>query len=284
MSENSPTTTERTLSTATRQTRRRVLGSGLFAIVGVVSVGAALRSVAGAVSAARWTTGAVLVVGGLWAYTYAHAAENVHTSEWRGNERVSYETLGAPTVVTLARGVLVAGIGGLAGVAALGPAPDWVPWVAALAYGVAVVLDVLDGFLARRLNRVTELGGRLDTAVDAFGLLVAPLTAVVLGELPWWYLSVGAARYLFVAGLWWRTRTGRPTFDLPPRTSRRVLAGLQMAVVPIALAPGVADRWMPLVAGLAASGLLLGFGRDWLYVSGRIDVETPAPRTPPTKD
>ncbi|KTG13327.1 CDP-alcohol phosphatidyltransferase family protein [Haloferax profundi] len=284
MSESTSATTERILSTATRQTRRRVIGSGLLAIVGVVSGGVALRSVAGTVSAAWWTAGAVLVVGGLWAYTYVHAAENAHTSEWGDGERVSYETLGAPTAVTLTRGVLVAGIAGLAGIAALGAASDWVAWVAALAYGVAVVLDVLDGFLARRLNRVTELGGRLDTAVDAFGLLVAPLTAVVLGELPWWYLSVGVARYLFVAGLWWRGRTGRPTFDLPPRTSRRVLAGLQMTVVPIALAPGVADEWMPLVAALAAMGLLLGFGRDWLYVSGRIDAETATPRTAPTKD
>lgn len=86
----------------------------------------------------------------------------------------------------------------------------------------------------------------------------------------WWYLSVGAARYVFVAGLWWRERTDKPTFDLPPRTSRRVLAGLQMAVVPVALAPGVFDSWMPLVTGVAAGGLLLGFGRDWLYVSGRL--------------
>ncbi|WP_191965462.1 MULTISPECIES: CDP-alcohol phosphatidyltransferase family protein [Haloferax] len=250
-------------------------------------VGLALTSSVSLVSATTWTAVAMFAVVGLWGYTYVYAPENVasRTAEQSDTDdpRV-YDTLGLPTSVTLVRGTLVAGIAGVAGMVVFGPATEWMAWVAAIAYGLAAALDSVDGFLARRLGRVTDLGGRLDTTVDAFGLLAAPLAGVVLGQLPWWYLSVGAARYVFVAGLWWRERTGRPTFDLPPRPSRRVLAGLQMAVVPVALAPGVADAWIPFVAGVAASGLLLGFGRDWLYVSGRIEPQARVRATTPTKD
>ncbi|WP_058828866.1 CDP-alcohol phosphatidyltransferase family protein [Haloferax sp. Q22] len=224
-------------------------------------------------AAATWAAGTLLVVVGLCAYAYANADENVAPEGGRASGSTEpghpYDGLGVPTAVTLVRGFLVAGVAGIAGVALYGPlSPSWA-WGAAVGYGVAAALDALDGALARRLDRVSRLGGRLDTAVDAFGLLVAPLAGVLLGELAWWYLSVGVARYVFLAGIGLRERADRPTFDLPPRASRRVLAGIQMAVVPLALAPGVFDPWMPLVTGVAAAALLLGFARDWGYVSGR---------------
>ncbi|POG55012.1 CDP-alcohol phosphatidyltransferase family protein [Haloferax marisrubri] len=228
-------------------------------------------------AAATWAAGTLLVVVGLCAYAYANADENVAPEGGRASESAEpgrpYDGLGVPTAVTLARGFLVAGVAGIAGVALHGPlSPSWA-WAAAVGYGVAAALDALDGALARRLDRVSRLGARLDTAVDAFGLLVAPLAGVLLGELAWWYLSVGAARYVFLLGLRVRERADRPTFDLPPRASRRVLASVQMAVVPLALAPGVFDSWMPLVTGVAAAALLLGFARDWGYVSGRLGSE-----------
>ncbi|KAB1196639.1 MULTISPECIES: CDP-alcohol phosphatidyltransferase family protein [Haloferax] len=278
-------------SEATERTRGRLLGGGAVTLAATVSVGwgltTASASSVSSTDAVTWTSATILVVVGLWAYTYIYAAENV--ADERGEtaavgDHVEYDTLGLPTGVTLFRGLLVAGIAGVGAVAALGVVTDWLAWGAAIGYGLAAALDAVDGFLARRLGRTTRLGQRLDTAVDAFGLLVAPLAGVVLGQLPWWYLSVGVARYVFVAGLWWRERTGRPTFDLPPRESRRVLAGLQMAVVPVALAPNVGDAWIPLVAGAAASGLLVGFGRDWLYVSGRLEAGVWDRPDTPTRD
>ncbi|ELZ98503.1 CDP-alcohol phosphatidyltransferase family protein [Haloferax sulfurifontis] len=229
-------------------------------------------------AAATWAAGTLFVVVGLCAYTYANANENVaprggETAESAAEQARAYDGLGVPTAVTLTRGFLVAGVAGVAGVALHGPlSPPWA-WAAAVGYGVAAALDALDGALARRLDRVSRLGARLDTAVDAFGLLVAPLAGVLLGELAWWYLSVGAARYVFLLGLRLRQRAGRATFDLPPRASRRVLAGVQMGVVPLALAPGVFDPSMPLVTGVAAAALLVGFARDWGYVSGRFGSE-----------
>ncbi|WP_411968310.1 CDP-alcohol phosphatidyltransferase family protein [Haloferax sp. YSSS75] len=273
---------DRPTSTATDRTRRRLLASGAVAITGVVSVGwvLATTSALSVPLVATWTATTTLVALGLWTYTSVYAAENVAD----GESEHAYETVGLPTGVTLLRGTVAAGISGIAVVAMVGTPTVWLAWVAAVAYGLVGALDSVDGFLARRFDRTTRLGGRLDTAVDAFALLVAPLAGVALGELPWWYLSVGVARYAFVAGLWWRTQTGRPTFDLPPRPSRRVLAGLQMAVVPLALAPAIADAWMPLVVGVAAGGLLVGFCRDWLYVSGRLESGGRRRANAPTRD
>lgn len=273
----------------TRRTRRRVLETGGAAAAATLVVGGLLAvewlwlvsraAPSPETAAATWAAGTLLVVVGLCAYAYANADENVApgnagTAEPAAGSARAYDDLGVPTTVTLVRGFLVAGVAGIVGVALHGSlSPPWA-WAAAAGYGVAAALDALDGALARRLDRVSRLGARLDTAVDAFGLLVAPLAGVLLGELAWWYLSVGAARYVFLVGRRLRERAGRPTFDLPPRASRRVLAGVQMAVVPLALAPGVFDSWMPLVTGVAAAALLCGFARDWGYVSGRLGSES----------
>ncbi|UVE49331.1 CDP-alcohol phosphatidyltransferase family protein [Haloferax larsenii] len=286
------------ITRSTRQTRQSVRTSGGVAVALVASGGALLASsgAATATDAALWTAVSMLVVAGVWTYTARYAAENAtrtaqsdtHTTEVSpedsGNSPHRYTSLGLPTAVTLFRAILVAGVGGVGAVSAVmwvesGTPPVAWAWAAAVGYGVAAALDSLDGTLARRLGRVTVLGSRLDTTVDALGLLLAPLAGVFLGQLPWWYLSAGAARYVFVAGLWWRTRTGRPTYDLPPRSSRRVLAGIQMAFVPFALVPGVADSWVPTLAGVAAGALLLGFARDWLYVSGRLESDSTTRRS-----
>lgn len=268
-------------SPATKRTRRRLLVGGVAALVATAGVGrlSARTSTLSEPLAATWVAVTSLAVVGLWAYTYAFAAENASDDEETG-----YATVGLPTGVTLLRGTAAAGLAGIAAVVALASPPDRWAWVAAAVYGLVAALDSVDGFLARRLRRTTRLGGRLDTAVDAFGILVASLAGVVLGELPWWYLAVGVARYAFVAGIWWRDRTDRPTFDLPPRSSRRVLAGVQMAVIPAALAPGVADGAMPVVVGVAAAGVLGGFGRDWLYVSGRLESGASNRPTVPTRE
>ena len=57
-------------------------------------------------------------------------------------------------------------------------------------YGSVVVLDALDGVVARARGRTSALGIRLDTAVDAAGLLLAGGLAVALGTLPVWFLAV----------------------------------------------------------------------------------------------
>ena len=67
---------------------------------------------------------------------------------------------------------------------------------------IAAGTDWLDGYLARRLNQVTELGKFLDPLVDKF-LVLAPLLALIeMGLVPAWGVFLVLARELAIAG--WR--------------------------------------------------------------------------------
>jgi CDP-diacylglycerol--glycerol-3-phosphate 3-phosphatidyltransferase len=99
-------------------------------------------------------------------------------------------------------------------------------------------------------------------------VLAASLLAVKYGQVPVWYLLVGAARYLFVLGMALRSRLGRPNYPLPPSRSRRVFAGLQMGFLGAILLPVFTPPATWIAATLFGAPLLIGFVRDWLFVSG----------------
>lgn len=75
-------------------------------------------------------------------------------------------------------------------------------WFSLAIFLVAASTDWLDGYLARKLNQVTELGKFLDPLVDKL-LVLAPLLALVeLRQVPAWGVFLILARELTVAG--WR--------------------------------------------------------------------------------
>ncbi len=81
------------------------------------------------------------------------------------------------------------------------PTP-WRCWVEAACFLIAAGTDWVDGYLARRLNQVTELGKFLDPLVDKL-LVLAPLVALVeMGRVPAWGVFLILARELTIAG--WR--------------------------------------------------------------------------------
>lgn len=208
----------------------------------------------------RWLilSGVVLVYG-LWLL-------------WRnlpGNHRAGetnlLPTLGPGNVLSLVRGL---GIGLLAGFLFAPWPPGALAWVIVLIYTVVDLADYFDGYLARRSNHVTLLGGALDIEFDGLGTLVVILLAVSFGQLPLWYLALGLARYLFVFGLWWRRKLGRASQDTPPSVHRRVFAGFQMGFLSVVLWP-ILPHSMAVIAGsLYAAATGLGFLRDWLVVIG----------------
>ena len=67
---------------------------------------------------------------------------------------------------------------------------------------VAAATDWLDGYLARRLNQVTEVGKFLDPLVDKLLVLAPLLSLIALGEIPPWGVFLILARELGIAG--WR--------------------------------------------------------------------------------
>lgn len=205
---------------------------------------------------------------------------------WRGlplNHRPDDPTLlpdlGLPNLVTFWRGVLLAGAAGFL----FQPRPGGdLLWLPGVLFSAGVLPDYLDGYLARRTNRISLLGAALDVQVDYIAFLAGSLLIVQYGQAPLWFLLVPLARYLFVGGLWLRTRLGKPNHPLPPSLARSALSGMQMGFIMVMVWPLFAPPATQIAAALFAAPFLLNFGRDWLFASGvlRADPTRPAPALP----
>lgn len=75
-------------------------------------------------------------------------------------------------------------------------------WVCLTIFLVAALTDWLDGYLARKLNQITDLGKFLDPLVDKLLVLAPLLVLVELETIPAWGVFVILARELAIAG--WR--------------------------------------------------------------------------------
>lgn len=215
----------------------------------------------------RW----LLVALACWSFVLWQCRKRLHLNcsspDAPGGPR-RYATLGQGNFITLFRGLLISALAGFL----LVPPADIRPWLLyapAWLYSAAALGDLLDGLMARHQQHTTRLGAELDTALDALGLLVAPLLAIAYGKLHVSYLLVSFAYYLFQCGMTWRRRRGLPVYSLPPSRLRRYLAGLQMGLVAVALWPPVPYGVTSVLGGVLMLPLLIGFCRDWWYVSGR---------------
>ena len=152
--------------------------------------------------------------------------------------------------VTLFRAVLVGLMAGWLG------EPEMPSWLALLG-AVALLLDGVDGLVARRSSTSSVFGARLDMELDA-------LTTAVLCMLVWqadkagaWVMLGGALRYLWVlAGLAlpWLTAS------LDDFTPRKVICVVEVGVLVAALA---LPATLATPACAVALALLCGsFGRD----------------------
>ncbi len=191
-----------------------------------------------------------------------------------------FPTLGAANWITIFRAGAVVALAGLLPFAVLhltpGPQSRELPelhylsWSAGMLYLGISLADLLDGLIARKQDRKTELGRHLDIETDAAGLLAASLLAIALGRLPGVYLLVGLAYYLFIFGIRQRQRRGLPVVALQSRPYARIIAGCQMGLVAMALLPIFQRPFTFLAAYIFMIPLLIGFVRDWLVVSRRI--------------
>lgn len=121
----------------------------------------------------------------------------------------------------------------------------------------ALVLDAVDGLVARSTGTSHPQGARLDMETDAAVLL--GLTVVLARTLTPNALVIGAARYVFVAG-----SLLRPAWagELGPSRRRRIIAGLQGTALGVALAPPVPVPLAHTVIGTAEVLLLWSFAAD----------------------
>ncbi|GAB7018193.1 CDP-alcohol phosphatidyltransferase family protein [Halostagnicola bangensis] len=174
--------------------------------------------------------------------------------------------------ITLASWITIARAGALAmlvGFLVVGPTTERMAWVPSILFGIAAVLDGVDGAIARATESVTELGGRLDTEVDALTTLVGASAVVAAGTAPIAFIAVGVARYAFALGLWWRRRRGRPVRELPPNRARAPLSVVTLLAIWIAFLPVVDERVSMALTAAVAIPFLLNFAIDWVLVTRR---------------
>jgi CDP-diacylglycerol--glycerol-3-phosphate 3-phosphatidyltransferase len=217
-------------------------------------------------SAVRWLLMAGLIsVYSLW-LVWRSLPEN-----HREKEALLLSAFGPGNNLTLLRGLAISMVAGFI----FSPRPLGVlAWLPALLYTFADIADYLDGYLARISNQATLLGARLDIEFDGLGMLIVSILGFWYGQLPWWYLLLGAARYLFVGGIWWRERQGKPVHGLPPSIHRRIIAGFQMGFMSAVLWPIIPAAGTKVAGTVFATATLVSFGRDWLIAIGRLDADS----------
>ncbi|MBB5126451.1 phosphatidylglycerophosphate synthase [Streptomyces albaduncus] len=200
---------------------------------------------------AGWLTGLAFAVA-----TWAVLSRALHRSRPR--------SFGAANRVTLGRAVLVGGVTALVAESFRDSPP--VPLFVGLT-AVALILDGVDGKVARRTGTSTPLGARFDMEVDAFLILVLSVyVAMAMGP---WVLLIGSMRYVFVAAarVWpWLAA------PLPPSTARKTVAALQGVLLLVAGADLLPYTVNLGVVVLALGLLVWSFGRDvlWLWRTSRV--------------
>jgi phosphatidylglycerophosphate synthase len=141
-------------------------------------------------------------------------------------------------------------------------------WVLSLAAAIALVLDGVDGWAARRSGLASAFGARFDMETDALFALALALLVHASGKVGAWVLTSGLLRYIFVLAGWVWAPLAAP---LLPSRRRKVVCVVQVAVLIAALVPVVPGEtaWLLCLAGLALLAYSCGVDCLWLAGEGR---------------
>ncbi len=168
--------------------------------------------------------------------------------------RAGRSELGPADAVTLARALLV---GGVTAIVAEGLLTGWTAQAALVALAsVALVLDAVDGKVARRTGTVSPVGARFDMEVDAFLVLVLSVhVAAIVGP---WALAIGGMRYAFVAAgrllPWLRG-------PVPPSYVAKAVAAVQGVVLVVAASQLLPPHLTVALVAVALALLVWSFAR-----------------------
>ena len=206
---------------------------------------------------------AAAVLTAVWAILWFNLGANHPV----GQPDAPFTGLGPGNTVSVLRGLVLALLAGLIPPFAPGAWPQ-ARSAAALLVVLFMLLDLVDGWLARRTNRVSLLGERLDIETDSAGLFVVALLGALWHLLPPWYLGVALLRPLFVAGQALRVRRGLPNHPWPASDSRRRAAAWQCILMVGCVWPGTDRQLIELGAWIVALLVAASFGRDWLWMTG----------------
>lgn len=130
-------------------------------------------------------------------------------------------------------------------------------WVAGALFALAAATDRLDGYLARRLDQVTDWGKMVDPIADKALIGATLVTLSALGDVPWWITIVVAVRELGITAM----RFAVLRYVVIPASRggklKTVLqsVGLGMFVVPLGTLPAFVQvtAWVVLLASVVVT-------------------------------
>ena len=138
-------------------------------------------------------------------------------------------------------------------------------WLCVCIFVVAAGTDWVDGYLARRLDMVTELGKFLDPLVDKLLVLGSLLALIELQLVPAWGVFLILTRELAIAG--WRVN--------PKLTGNSSIAGaniwgklktvVQIIAIALLIAP-LSSRWDTPTMVLFWLAVALSLISGWIYI------------------
>ncbi|SMO87346.1 Phosphatidylglycerophosphate synthase [Paracoccus laeviglucosivorans] len=137
-------------------------------------------------------------------------------------------------------------------------------WTVAVVASAALMLDGVDGWLARRARLVSGFGARFDMEVDAAFALTLALHAWLGSGIGAGVLLLGLVRYVFVAASlvmpWLRGA-------LPHSFRRKLICVIQLAALIVLQLPPLPPEAAVLLAWSATGVVILSFAIDirWLW-------------------
>ncbi|MDU9004370.1 CDP-alcohol phosphatidyltransferase family protein [Sedimentitalea todarodis] len=169
--------------------------------------------------------------------------------------RYTHPTLGACNIITLLRAAIVCI---LAGAIIAPPTTELAHWSICATALLALSLDGLDGWLARRSDLTSNFGAQFDMETDA-------LLGGVLAMIAWHssaanvLLLLGFMRYLFVVATWIWPWMSAP---LPESMRRKTICVIQIAALIVLVVPNLPQALSVLVAYGATAVLAWSFAVD----------------------
>jgi phosphatidylglycerophosphate synthase len=179
--------------------------------------------------------------------------------------RHPHPRFGAANLMTLTRLGIAAIFAGVVVEGLLDPSriSAGVAWTCVALLSVALVLDGVDGVLARRQALASRFGARFDMEVDALTILLLSILAILLGKAGAWVALIGVMRYAFVAASVICPALAEP---LPPSLRRKAVCVVQYAALLVMLLPVAQPPATTAVAAAALAALAWSFAVDigWL--------------------
>lgn len=141
--------------------------------------------------------------------------------------------------------------------------------LAVILFILAGITDGLDGWIAKRFNFTSELGARLDPLADKTIIICAYIMLVILGELPFWLVTLVIFRDLIIVGGYLVLTSLDGHIEMQPTMTSKLNTVIQITLVIAVLLENTEWLALPHVSILliyAVAILTIASGAQYVWV------------------